>query len=163
MEHNIGWSGLKDQCRSASRYMREVKMKRHTLAAAVLLAAFLGLLVGCADTGKKCFGYGTSVSDEKPLLGVENRFAHCSKGDVIDVYSKALTTAFGKPKSESVVTELTNFALRANEVAEYCDFSKPIVFLGKTNAGLGVVPDDQVHWFACVYIGKKRESVLAKN
>lgn len=61
---------------------------------------------------------GTSVSDEKPLLTIGNRFAHCSKGDVIDVYSKSLTTAFGKPKSESVVTELSNFALRVNEVPE---------------------------------------------
>ena len=144
-------------------YMPGVEMKQHTFAPAVLLAAFLGLLAGCSDTGKKCFGYGTSVSDKKPLLGVENRFAHCSKGDVIDVYSKALTTAFGKPKSESVVTELSNFALRVNEVAEYCDFSKPIVFLGKTNAGLEGVPDNQVHWFACVYIGKKRDFVLPKN
>lgn len=138
-------------------------MKRHTFSLAVLLATLLVLSAGCSDSGKQCFGYGTSVSYKKPLLGVENRFAHCSKGDVIDVYSKVLTTAFGKPKSESVVTELANFALRVNEVAEYCDFSKPIVFLGKTNAGLEGVPDDQVNWFACVFIGKKRDSVLPKN
>lgn len=98
----------------------------------------------------ECFGVGGSALEEPGAhLKMDNRFEHCKKGDVINVYTKSLD------KTEGDATYINVFAMRINEVASFCDYNYPVVFIGETK-----LPKNNLtaRWFSCVYLGEKRTS-----
>jgi hypothetical protein len=128
----------------------------------LILLLFL-FVIGC-DSDKRCIGYGV-VSSGGSVPDIENRHEHCKKGDIIDVYTKSQVAALedlGRKPSRFLGRD--TFDLRKNEVSDVCDFTKPIVYLGRTISGRTDSPQesrDEVNWFACAYRGAMRPPIFS--
>lgn len=120
---------------------------RPTLMVVLTIALYLNVVPTVAGE-TQCFGVGGSVLEGSGAqLKMDIRFEHCKKGDVISVYTKSLNS------TEGDATDINAFAMRINEVTEFCDFAYPIVPIGATQLpkyGL------TTHWFSCVYLGSRR-------
>jgi hypothetical protein len=128
----------------------------------VVLLVFL-IVIGC-DSDRRCIGYGV-VSSGGFVPDIENRHGHCKKGDVIDVYTQSRVAAlpdFSLKRGRTLGRD--TFDLRKDEVSDVCDFTKPIVWVGRTISAWENTPHEsreEVNWFACAYRGEMRKPIFS--
>ena len=125
------------------------KIRLDSIVCLIILGVGYMAATPAASAATQCFGVGGSVLEERGVhLKLENRFQHCQKGDILSVYTKSLDNA-------ADAIDINSFAMRINEVGEFCDFRYPVVAIGETR-----LREDSltVRWFSCVYLGQKRDS-----
>ena len=73
------------------------------------------------------------VFDNQKIQIDNHRFKNCKEGDIINVYSLSLDKPIGENRIDYYFKKIDEFALRHNEVDEFCSFDSAIVPLGSTS------------------------------